>query len=230
MFPKGPIYRESKSINWKHSFRILMDSDEEYAKQWTRREKGDLDNLSEWVKSVRFLRQIWIKQNLMGLWALFLHQSLKTQMFAKHLFILHDKYVVVPANKAHHNIVLCVIHITQTAWQRVFTWQPTTLTKEEILDNHRSVLCSFVISTKDEELDLPSLYWIPELHMCPYKQRYSAGAAKWSMKPLSKSLTYILSAVKTVTVARGGMNQIWILKNSKDMLEYMQSMSLSSCN
>jgi hypothetical protein len=32
---------------------------------------------------------------------------------------------------------------------------------DEILDNHRSVLCSFGISTKDEELDLPSLYWIP---------------------------------------------------------------------
>jgi hypothetical protein len=40
------------------------------------------------------------------------------------------------------------------------TYTPTTLTKEEILDNHRSVLCSFGISTKDEELDLPSLYWI----------------------------------------------------------------------
>jgi hypothetical protein len=30
-----------------------------------------------------------------------------------------------------------------------------TLTKEEILDNHRSVFGSFGISTKDEELDLP---------------------------------------------------------------------------
>jgi hypothetical protein len=26
------------------------------------------------------------------------------------------------------------------------------------------------------------------------------------------------------------MNQMWILKNSKDMLEYIQSRSLSSCN
>jgi hypothetical protein len=29
---------------------------------------------------------------------------------------------------------------------------PTTLTKEEILDKHRPVLCSFGISAKDEEL------------------------------------------------------------------------------
>jgi hypothetical protein len=42
------------------------------------------------------------------------------------------------------------------------TYTPKTFTKEVFLDNHRSVLCSFGISAKDEELDLPSLYWIPK--------------------------------------------------------------------
>jgi hypothetical protein len=40
------------------------------------------------------------------------------------------------------------------------TYTSTTITKEEILDNHMSVLCSFGISTKDGDLDLPSLCWI----------------------------------------------------------------------
>jgi hypothetical protein len=117
------------------------------------------------------------------------------------------------------------------------TYTPTTLTKEEVLNNHRSVLYSFGISTKDEELDLPSLYWIPKLHKCPFKQRYISGFAKCSTKPLSKLLTCILSAVKTglqsyydTSYSRGGVNQMWILKNSKDLLEYIQSRSLSSCN
>jgi hypothetical protein len=44
------------------------------------------------------------------------------------------------------------------------------LTKEEIMDNHRSA--SLGISTKDEELDLPSLYWMPKLHKYSLKQRY----------------------------------------------------------
>ena len=59
----------------------------------------------------------------------------------------------------------------------------TTLTKEEILDNHRSVLRSFGISTK--------------LHKFPFKQRCIAGSAKCSTKHFSKLLTYILSAVKS---------------------------------
>jgi len=45
-----------------------------------------------------------------------------------------------------------------------------TRTKEEILGNHRSVLWFFGNSTKDEEMNLPSLYWIPKLHKCPFKQ------------------------------------------------------------
>jgi hypothetical protein len=56
-------------------------------------------------------------------------------------------------------------------------YTPTTLTKEEILDNHRSVLCSFGISNKDEELDLPSLYSISKLHKCPFKQLTTSGVA-----------------------------------------------------
>lgn len=61
------------------------------------------------------------------------------------------------------------------------TYTPLTLSKEE-LDNYRSFLCSFGIPTEDEELDLPSRIWIPELHIkCPYKQSYIAGVSHVSL-------------------------------------------------
>ena len=55
----------------------------------------------------------------------------------------------------------------------------------------------FIISMAPEQVYLPSLYRIPKLHKCPFKQRYIAGSAKCSTKPLSKLLTCtgILSAV-----------------------------------
>ena len=65
-------------------------------------------------------------------------------------------------------------------------------TKEEILDNHRSVLCSFGISTKDEEPDLPSLYWITILKKWHYKQHYIAGSEIFN-KP--RSLTILVQFV-----------------------------------
>jgi hypothetical protein len=53
-----------------------------------------------------------------------------------------------------------------------------TRTKEEILDKQMSVLCSVGISTKYEELDIPSHYWTPNLHRCPFKQCYISGSVK----------------------------------------------------
>ena len=164
---------------------------------------------------------------------------------AKHLSLLHDKYVIISADKPNTIFVVCKSHYIDCLIKGLGidnslgnpTYTPKTFTKEEFLDNHRSVLCSFGISAKDEELDLPSLYWISKWHKCPFKQRYIAGSAKCSTKPLSKLLTWILSAVKTrlqsycdTSYSRGGVNQMWILRDSKDLLEYIQFRSLSSCN
>jgi hypothetical protein len=55
------------------------------------------------------------------------------------------------------------------------------------------------------------------------------GAAKCSTKPLSEILTSIFTAVKTglqkyhdSCFSRSGVNQMWILKNSKDLMEILK--------
>ena len=103
--------------------------------------------------------------------------------------------------------------------------------------NHRSVLASFGINTQDENVDLSALYWIPKLHKDPYKQRYIAGSAECSTKPLSKLLTAILTTVKDglnkycdVIYSHSGIYQMWILKNSKQLFDNLNSNSLASVN
>jgi hypothetical protein len=150
VFAKGPTYREPKSINWKHNYEILMDSVEDYARQLAKREKEDLDILSECVKSVRY-----------------------------------------PSFNNQAVYVMWFTHTNNIAMGFVGGDNDIFVMKE------KQVLSNIWISTKDEELDLPSLYWIPKLHKCPFKQRYIAGSAKYSTKPLSKLLTCILSVVKT---------------------------------
>ena len=145
----------------------------------------------------------------MGLWALVLHQSLKTQMLLNICFLNWQICYCLRRQGPLQYFCVCKLHYIDCLIKHVKelgiynslgnpTYTHTALTKEEILDNHKSVLCSFGISTKDEKLDLPSLYWIPKLHKCPFKQRYIAGSAKCSTKPLSKLLTCILSAVQTL--------------------------------
>jgi hypothetical protein len=96
---------------------------------------------------------------------------------------------------------------------------------------------SFGLSMIYEDRDRLLLQWIPILHKCSYKQCCIARAAKFSIKPLSKIVTSIFSAVKMglqkyhdSCCYRSCVNQMWILKNSKDLLYTLSSRSQYVCN
>ena len=72
-------------------------------RQRAKREKEDLDTLSEWVKSVRSLIQIRIR--LSGSMSTRSTSIFKDPNVAKHLSLLHDKYVIVSTDKAPNSIV-----------------------------------------------------------------------------------------------------------------------------
>ena len=110
------------------------------------------------------------------------------------------------------------------------TYNLTDFSASEVLDNHKSVLTSFGIQTTDKELDLPYIYWIPKMHKNPYKHRFIASSSKCSTKPLSILLTKLLTHIKQglqkyceTSYSRSRVNQMWILKNSKELLEHLQS-------
>jgi hypothetical protein len=85
-----------------------------------------------------------------------------------------------------------------------------------------------------DEFELPYFYYISEFRIIPYKHRCIAGSSKCSTKTLSPLLTNILTVVKeklqtycATTYARSGVNQMWILKNSKKLLENLQAQNFS---
>ena len=63
------------------------------------------------------------------------------------------------------------------------------------------------------------------MHKNPYKHRFITGSSKCSTKPLSILLTKLLKHIKQglqkyceTAYSRSGVNQMWILKNSKELL------------
>ena len=110
------------------------------------------------------------------------------------------------------------------------TYKPNSVDKDEILANHRSFMTSLNIPSGKESEELPYLYWIPKLHKTPCKERYIAGSSTCSTKELSIHLTKILSAVKEgqqkyceTVYSCSGINHMWILENSKDLLDNLKS-------
>ena len=103
------------------------------------------------------------------------------------------------------------------------TYNLTDVSASEVLDNHKSVLTSFGIQSNSEELDLPYIYWITKMHKNLYKHRFIAGSSKCSTKPISILLTKLLTHIKQEAYSRSGVNQMWILKNSKEVLDHLKS-------
>jgi hypothetical protein len=147
---------------------------------------------------------------------------------------------LIPADKACNNIVfVCKAHYNQYSINKLGinstignrTYTLNTFSKDEILQNQASVLNTHNIPGHvDDDIELPYLYWIPKLHKTPYKQRFIAGSKQCSTKLLSVLLTKILIAVKERILmycanvyARSGVNQIWILKKLKELLESLKS-------
>ena len=58
---KGPKNSEPKSINWKHTFEILMYSVEDYVTPWTRRRKENIDIISGWVQRVMSIKSLMVQ-------------------------------------------------------------------------------------------------------------------------------------------------------------------------
>ena len=195
--------------------------------------------MSDWVRTIRSLVQgrIHKLKNCVNSRP---KSVFKDQEAVKCLSSLHDKYVIVPADKASNNIVVvcksyyfeCLIKelgINSNTSSNT-TCKPTSFDKDEILANHRSFMTSLNILSGKESEDLPYLYWIPKLHKTPYKDRYITGTSTCSTKELSIHLTKILSAVKEgqqkyceTVYSRSGINHMWILKNSKDLLDNLKS-------
>ena len=101
---------------------------------------------------------------------------------------------------------------------------------KEVLDNHKSVLNSFGIQTNDEELDLPYIYWIQKKHKIPINA--DSLRVHRSVRPrlyliysrnLLRHIKQCLQKYCEIAYSRSGLNQMWILKNSKDLLENLKS-------
>ena len=155
-------------------------------------------------------------------------------LFTDRLFRLRENFVIVPADKASNNYTfVCKRYYVDILIEELglhllpgnSTYTLTNFSASEVLDNHKSVLTTFGIQTADEELDLPYIYWIQKMHKNPYKHRFIAGSLKCSTKPLSILLTKLLTHIKQglqkyceTAYSRSGVNQMWILKNSKELL------------
>ena len=109
------------------------------------------------------------------------------------------------------------------------TYQPCQVPVDTIINTHQLFAASVGLKVSEEDKNLPYLYWTPKLHKDPIAHRFIAGSGKCSTKDLSSLLTKILTVIKNglkrycdVKTSHNGVNNMWILKNSKELLSTLE--------
>ena len=99
------------------------------------------------------------------------------------------------------------------------------MSSEDIVNTHDTFMKSLGIELSDDDKKLPYLYWTSKLHKSPVKHRFIAGSSKCTIKELSSLLTKILTVIQTglekycsIKTSHTGVNNMWILKNSTNLL------------
>ena len=96
---------------------------------------------------------------------------------------------------------------------------------EDIVNTHNTFMKSLGTELSDDDKRLPHLYWMAKLHKSSVKHRFIAGSSKCTTKQLSSLLTKILTVIKTglekycsIKTSHTGVNNMWILNNSTNLL------------
>ena len=134
---KGPKYREPRSFNWKQNSKLILDSIEEYARRWAKKEDVEVDTLSEWVKSVMSLvnRRVSVLSRTMSR----RHESMFDDPdVAAELAEIHEKFAVAPADNimfvCKTPYINCLMEeLGMSTMTGKPTYNLTAMSKEEIL-------------------------------------------------------------------------------------------------
>ena len=87
-------------------------------------------------------------------------------------------------------------------------------------------------SVKEDQVKLLALYWLPKLHIRPYKALCFANSSSCTTTELSKLLTACLTTIRKHVIkycdkvyGRSGTNLFWSVKNSNEVLNKLKSRS-----
>ena len=222
---------------------MVSDSIDLYVEQWSKREQVDLKYLSEWKDQIKELvveRISSLKEKIRSPKQKILYDPDVKDTLRR----MHDDFALVPADKAANNvIVVCKMYYIEALIKELgintinispnSTYIPSTDSFDEILKSHCKFIESVRLEMSEEDKNLPYLYWTPKLHKVPFKHHFIAGSSKCTTKDLSCPLTKVLTTVKdglirynNTKTSRNGVNSMWIVKNSKNLLSSLDQLDV----
>ena len=169
LIAKGPKYRESCKVDCDKNLSLLCEAVDQYALQWAQQEMVELSVLSSWKEMVKGR----IKERISKLRENFKQPTgkvLQNVDVKACLSDLHNKCVLVPADKAPNNIIILrKMYYIETLTKELgldncstptgnSTYTSCQMSSEDIINTHDTFMKSLGIELSDNDKRLPYLY------------------------------------------------------------------------
>ena len=235
LFRKGPNHREKKSINWNKNLTSMKRDVQKFVEKWSYRTGIAKVCFLEWKTTVMNLLEKKITRLKKETKFKPVGNVLRDPECLAELQNVHEKYVLVPVDKAANNIgIVCKKYFLEVLKNETATdtYEPEDSTVEDIIEHIREESQKTGIPVEKTFKDLPQIYATIKMHKNPKKFRFIIGSRTCVIKPLAKKLVQILKLVmKTLRRYHNkakfytGIERYWIVENNDIVLKNMEKIN-----
>ena len=240
LLTKGPNYREPKTINWRKCREKIDDGLNSCIAKMIASKKDLHDNdIQPWKAAI--LQRV--DEKIASLKRKIKPQRsnpvLKQPEVQQYLQELHEKYVLVPIDKAANNVaIICKKHYVDVIIKEIGgnlgtdTYAKSDLCKEEIMSDSQEFSKRVGLKVEGDDLNLPIMYWMPKMHKSPSGSRFIIASKHCSTKPLSKAVSNAFKLIfrqienfhKNAKFL-SNYNKFWVLQNCDPILSTLKSIN-----
>ena len=240
LLSKGPNYREPRNKNYKTCIREIMLALDKCTRSMSDKFKIDITEFDEWkskiIETVEERSKV-CKKKLNFRKVSPLLQDEETQKYLKEI---HEKFVMVPIDKATNNIAfICKKYYIDRILKEIGLDGTPSTTYEISNQNSETInsinfeLCERLYLNIPKDSDtLPIMYWIPKLHKTPTGARFIIAAKKCSIKPLSKAISRVFKLIfkqiesfHAKSKFYSNYNLFWVIQNSRPVIDKLNKIN-----
>ena len=238
LFSKGPNYREPKIIKWDkamESIRVGLQKCEEFLKrEYTNHDfsmwkECILNNVENKICSIK--QKVKVRKTT---------SILNDLQVKQYLNSLHEKYVIVPIDKASSNLaIICKKYYTEiilkelgVLGERNNTYVLVNTDDKNIIKKDKQYCQKLKIKQGEDNEKLPIMYWTPKMHKNPVGKRFIVASKKCSLKPLAKIISsifkmfyYQMENFHKSEKFLANYNQFWVLKNANPIIQIINNIN-----
>ena len=234
LLSKGPNYREPKMLNYRKCKLSIESSLTAAIDTLAEKYNVPVNSLLAWKNKILELVENRIRSLKSKKVPSVVKPLLRDDAVKNALADLHNKFVVVPIDKASNNVaIICKRFYIQKLLDEVgvpgdasSTYKLSGKDPNEVVQNNAEYCEKLGMNLEERLKTLPFMYWIPKMHYDPPRARFIVASSTCSTKPLSKTASsifkHIFNQIRNFhqkSYFYKNYNRFWPIENSSPVID-----------